>query len=89
MSKVLAKAEDRFTETEIDGEIVVMNLESGEFFSLTGTAREIWLLLDGTRDRAGLIAALAADFGDCGAALADDTDAFVSELQAAGLLIER
>lgn len=86
MSSGLAKAQGRFSETEIDGEIVVMNLESGEFFSLTGTAREIWLRLDGTRDRAGLIAALAADYDSVAAAVAADVDAFLAELAAAGLL---
>jgi pyrroloquinoline quinone biosynthesis protein D len=82
----IARAEGRYSETEIDGEIVVMNLESGEFFSLTGTAREIWLLLDGTRDRSGLIAALAADYGTDDKAVAADVDAFLTELLATGLL---
>jgi pyrroloquinoline quinone biosynthesis protein D len=82
----ITKAQGRFSETEIDDEIVVMNLESGDFFSLTGTAREIWRLIDGTRDRAGLIAALAADYGIDGAAVATDVDEFLAELAAAGLL---
>jgi pyrroloquinoline quinone biosynthesis protein D len=86
MSSGLVKAQGRFSETEIDDEIVVMNLESGDFFSLTGTARDIWLRLDGTLDRAGLIAALAADFGTDGEVLAGDVDAFLAELGAAGLL---
>jgi PqqD family protein of HPr-rel-A system len=86
MSSGLAKAPGRFSETEIDGEIVVMNLESGDFFSLTGTAREIWLRLDGTFDRTGLIATLAADYGSDAAAVAADVDAFLTELAAAGLL---
>lgn len=86
MSNRLAKAQGRFSETEIDGEIVVMNLESGDFFSLTGTAREIWLRLDGTLDRAGLNAALAADYGSDTAAVAADVDAFLAELAGAGLL---
>jgi pyrroloquinoline quinone biosynthesis protein D len=86
MSSGLAKAQGRFSETEIDDEIVVMNLESGDFFSLTGTARDIWLRLDGTLDRAGLIAALAADYGIGNETAAADVDTFLAELAAAGLL---
>jgi len=82
----LAKAAGRFTETTIDDEIVVMSLDSGDFFSLTGTARAIWLALDGQHDRAGLIAALAADFAAGPDEIADDVDAFLAQLMAAGLL---
>jgi pyrroloquinoline quinone biosynthesis protein D len=82
----LAKAAGRFTETSIDDEIVVMSLDSGDFFSLTGTARAIWLALDGQHDRAGLINSLAADFGAGPDEIADDVDAFLAQLTAAGLL---
>ena len=82
----LAKAAGQFTETEIDDEVVVMSLASGDFFSLTGTARVIWLALDGQHDRAGLIAALAAEFGADPDAIAPDVDDFLARLTAAGLL---
>ena len=84
----LAKAAGQFTETEIDDEVVVMSLTSGDFFSLTGTARAIWLALDGQHDRAGLIAALAAEFGAAPDAIAPDVDDFLAQLSAAGLLTE-
>lgn len=82
----LAKAAGQFTETEIDDEVVVMSLASGDFFSLTGTARAIWQALDWQHDRAGLIAALAAEFRSDPAAIAGDVDAFLAQLSAAGLL---
>jgi PqqD family protein of HPr-rel-A system len=82
----LAKAAGQFTETEIDDEVVVMSLASGDFFSLTGSARAIWLALDAQPDRAGLIAALAAEFGSDPAEIAGDVDAFLAQLSAAGLL---
>ena len=86
MSTKLAKATGRFSETAIDDEVVVMNLESGDFFSLTGTARAIWLLLDGTRNRAALLSELTAQFDLEEEALAGDLDAFLAQLEAAGLL---
>ncbi len=87
MSAII-KAEGRYSETEIDEEVVVMNLESGEFFSLTGTARAIWQLIDGSRNRDGLIAALTADYGADDQAVAPDVDAFLAKLHAAGLLAQ-
>lgn len=87
MTRVLAKAIHRFSETTIDDEVVVMNLDSGDFFSLTGTAREIWLLIDGTRDRAALLAELATERQDHTLEIASDLDAFLIELTEAGLLV--
>lgn len=86
MSALLKKATDRFSETAIDDEIVVMNLDSGSFFSLTGTARAIWLLIDGTQDRVALLADLAAEFGASDAVIAGDVDLFLAQLDEAGLL---
>lgn len=86
MSIKLAKATGRFSETAIDDEVVVMSLESGDFFSLTGTARAIWTLIDGTRSRAALLTELAAQFDLEETALAGDLDAFLAQLGAAGLL---
>lgn len=83
----LAKAAGHFTETEIDDEIVVMSLDSGDFFSLTGPARAIWLALDEGMERAGLIARLATAFETEPAALAADVDAFLGQLRSAGLLV--
>lgn len=86
VSQVLAKATDRFSETAIDDEIVVMNLESGDFFSLTGTAKSIWELIDGDRDRAALLRDLAKAFAASEEEIAGDVDAFLDQLGAAGLL---
>lgn len=64
MTVPLRKLTDAFSETAIGDEIVVMSLSSGDFFSLEDTARAIWLLIDGTRDEAGVLAALAECYGD-------------------------
>jgi pyrroloquinoline quinone biosynthesis protein D len=82
----ITKAEGHYSETEIDEEVVVMSLESGDFFSLTGTAREIWRLIDGSRDRAALVTALANEYGAAAEEVAPDVDAFLGELAEAGLI---
>ncbi|MBS0477089.1 MAG: HPr-rel-A system PqqD family peptide chaperone [Proteobacteria bacterium] len=87
MSRLLTKATDRFSETAIDDEVVVMSLGSGDFFSLTDTARTIWQQIDGTRDRDALVAALATQFGCDEADIAGDVDAFLGQLDQAGLLV--
>jgi hypothetical protein len=83
----LAKAVGHFTEATIDDEIVVMSLDSGDFFSLTGTAKSIWLALDDLPDRAGIIARCADEFHAGTDAIAGDVDAFLAQLGAAGLLV--
>jgi pyrroloquinoline quinone biosynthesis protein D len=83
---ILAKDPSRFAETRIDDETVIMSLDSGDFFSLTGTAQSIWRLLDGTRDRAAILAELAAEYDALEAEMASDLDSFLAGLRAAGLL---
>ena len=86
MTQLLRKCTARFSETAIDGEVVVMELERGDFFSLTGTAAAAWQRIDGTRTRAALIADLAADHDLAPADVAADVDAFLDQLRAAGLI---
>lgn len=87
MSGAIRRKDGAYTETTIDDECVVMNLDSGDFYSLTGTGRAIWELIDGVRDRAALLDALAADFATTPDTIAADLDAFLAQLAASGLLI--
>ena len=82
----ITKQVDRFTETDIDDEIVVMKLDSGDFFSLAGSAAAIWRLIDGSRDRAALIESLAEQFEADEAEIAADVDDFLANLKEQGLV---
>jgi pyrroloquinoline quinone biosynthesis protein D len=82
----LTKQPDRFAETDVDDEIVLMRLDNGEFFSLAGTAAATWRLIDGKRDRAALMAALSETFDGDPAAMAADVDAFLATLREMGLI---
>jgi len=84
----LVKRNDRFTEADIDDEIVVMRLDNGEFFSLSGTSAAIWRLIDGSRDRRALVAALTADYGAEESEIAADVDALLVQLRDTGLLAD-
>ena len=86
MSQPLTKDPSAFAETRIDDEIVIMNLASGDFFSLQDSAAAIWDLLDGSRNRAAVLAALSGDYAAAQADLARDLDVFLGELRAGGLI---
>ena len=87
MNRVI-KLSERFTEAAIDDEIVVMRVDTGEFFSLTGTAATTWRLIDGNRNRDALLAALADEYSTDEAAIAADVDEFLAQLKETGLLAD-
>lgn len=86
MTRLPAKRADRFIETEIDDEVVLMDLDSGNFFSLSGTALAIWRAMDEADDRSALIARLAQAYGAGEADVAGDVDSFLGDLAATGFL---
>ncbi len=82
----LTKLADRFSETIVDDEVVVMHLASGDFFSMKDSAKDIWEHIDGARSRDTLIADLARDYGIDAELIAPDVDDFLRRLRDAGLL---
>ncbi|MEO7865278.1 MAG: PqqD family protein, partial [Sphingomicrobium sp.] len=73
-------------ETGIDDEIVIMRLDNGEFFALSGTAAAAWCLIDGKRDRDALSAELFNQFAGDPQVIASDLDDFLVRLTESGLL---
>ena len=86
MTTTITKRPDQFSETAIDDEIVVMSLDSGDFFSLSGTGRTIWQLLDSHSNRAALLTELACSYGQEERAIAEELDLFIASLAQAGLV---
>jgi hypothetical protein len=84
----IRKRENEFTETVIDDEIVIMHLDRGDFFALSGTAAAIWRLIDGTKGRDSLIEELSNDFDADPESVETDVDEFLEELGKAGLVAE-
>jgi len=86
MSGAVLKCDGNFIEQLIDDEIVLLDLDSADFFSLSGTARDVWSLVDGARDRDAIIAALAEEY-DCSADQIDgDVEQFLEQMVAGGFL---
>ena len=83
----LVKLIERFTETDIDGEIIVMRLDNGEFFALSGTAAAAWRLIDGKRDRSALLAELAGQFAGDERQIETDVDELLERLKDSKLVV--
>ena len=78
---------DRISESEHEGEIVIVRLDSGELFSLRSVAADAWRLIDGNRDSAGLKQCLAAHYQAEADQISSDVDELLSTLREAGLLV--
>lgn len=86
MMTAITKLTDRFTETDVDDEIVIMRLDNGEFFALSGTGAAIWRLIDGKRDPETLRSALAAEFQADESQIVSDIEDFLAAMKEKGLL---
>jgi hypothetical protein len=67
--------------TEIDNEIVLMNLERGNYYGLEGTARLIWEMLETPTRFGDLCARLAKSYSATQAAIEADVTTFLLDLQ--------
>jgi hypothetical protein len=75
--------------TEMNGEHVVMDLTSGKYFSLQGTAGVIWQLLSAPQTEAELIAQLAKQYQIDETVCQRDTRPFLEQLRVKGLIVQR
>jgi len=82
----LIKRADRFTETAIDDEIVIMRLDNGAFFTLSDTAAAAWRLIDGQRDGQAIVCALACQYAVDEARIAEDVHDLIVKLSRTGVL---
>ena len=83
---IIRKAAGKFVETELDGEIVLMNVDTGRFHVLKETGLAIWRLIDGERDltaiQSELMGLYAVEEVQCRA----ETVKFIEMLNGAGLV---
>lgn len=84
MSTILELAGPQCSAEEFDGEIVALNLDTGMYFSMSGVAGQIFTDLTNGHSVETLLA-LAAPDSEIGKGI----DAFIRELQSAGLLRSR
>lgn len=77
---------ERFTEAAIDDEIVLMRIDTGEFYSLSGSGAEVWRLIDDQRSEADIVKMLEASFTAPAAVIAKDVTELIRELAGMGLV---
>lgn len=77
---IIAKRPDN-VQSQVDDEIVLLDLASGQFFSLAGTARRIWDLLDEQQDFGALVAALVEEYAVDEATCAAEVSAMLRDLE--------
>lgn len=72
--------------SEVDGDVVMMSVERGEYFSLTGVAARLWDLLAEATTIGQLTAAIATEYDIPADQCQPDIVAFASDMLAAGLV---
>ena len=80
------KITERFTETPLDDELVLMNIETGQFNTLKNTGLAIWQLIDGKSDTASIKAKMAETHNVAADRCSAEVDHFLAELQEAGFV---
>ena len=71
----------------IDGEVVVINLESGSYYSLNDVAAEVWALLESGSALGEIAETLGSRYDASADAIARALEAFVTDLHAERLLV--
>lgn len=75
---------DGLVHDTVNGEAIVLSLNSGTYYNLTGTAAEIWDMLASGISQADLMRALESHYGQQ-PAMQGDVEAFLSRLTAENL----
>jgi hypothetical protein len=73
---------------ELDGEICLFHPDNAEYLNLNATGSAVWTLLDAPMDREQLLAHLLERYAVEEATCRRDTEAFLAEAIARGMLIE-
>lgn len=73
---------------ELDGEICLFHPENAQYLNLNATGSAIWTVLEAPTDRDGLVAQLLARYEVEEATCRSETEAFLSEAFALGMLLE-
>ena len=77
------------THERLDDEVIAINLETGIYYALVGTAADIWSTFDPAGTVSATVAVLAERYGSPPEEVGADVEAFARRLETAGLLTER
>lgn len=70
----------------LDGETIVLNLESGTYFGLNVTGTRVWRLIEEGASQAEMVERISREFGHPLDAVRADVDELLEALQSRGLV---
>jgi hypothetical protein len=78
---------DRVMMQQVDGDAVLLDIDSGEYFSLNEVGSRVWELCDGTRSVAAIADALCAEYDVPRQTAVGDACELLEGLVGAGLVL--
>jgi hypothetical protein len=73
--------------TDMDGDTVMMSIERGEYYGVSGVGTRIWELLETPKTVAQIIASLCAEFEVDEATCQADVERFIQDLVDNGMIM--
>ena len=83
---IITKLNNKFVETRIDDEVVLMNIDTGNFYALKKSSLAIWDMIATTNTKASIITELTAQFSVSHDQCEADVDSFLTEVEKAGFV---
>jgi hypothetical protein len=81
--------QDRVMMQEVEGQSVLLDIDSGEYFSLNEVGGRVWELCDGSRSVAVIAEALCAEYDVPPEMAIADARELLESLVGAGLVVQR
>ena len=80
------KRTDAFVQAEMDGGLVILDIESGRYYALSETAHAIWQTVEAPRTIPEICQLLTAQYAVSAEACAKSTSALLLDLKGKGLV---
>ena len=80
------KLTGNFVETDVDDETLIVDMDGGLLFSLSGTGLAVWQAIDGRRDSGAIAIRMAEAFSGELKTIASDVDALLGDFARARLV---
>lgn len=81
MATLFKISSPQITSEVVDGEVMIINLQNGQYFNINGSSLEIWAALQEGASREAILAGLSQRYSADAPALAASLDQLLEELQ--------
>lgn len=86
-SESIYKAPDNYSWRDVNNELVVLNLQSGEYFTFNEVGRTIWLLINDSKSVEEITRSVTEQYATSEEKAGSDVRSFISNMLREGLLI--